>query len=250
MMKRLFVCGDSFLTPVSKDPYKGTHFSEILAEKIGYELVPYSCGGMSNWGIGVQLNTALNSDPLPDLLIFNTTSASRLDYPITYRSTGGFPSVDDLLYDPNSKYSKISNKNATIMSRSIPKTYDSDSWIMEADPLFYRRYKVIQDYLIFLYHPELKWFVDKNLIESMIFKIIKKNIPFILIMDQLCNGAMPDNFNWLFRHNSKCYYKDSYNYISANTINGENDPGYHTSPEFQQELAELVLNNHVHYLIS
>lgn len=250
MMKRLVVCGDSFLTPVSIVPYRETHFSEILAKKIGYELVPYSCGGMSNWGIAVQLNSALNSNTLPDLIIFNTTSPARLDWPISYKPIGGFPSVNDLYYDPNSKYSEKSNVNPTIMSRSIPSEYDIDTWILKSDPLFYKRHQVIKDYLVYLYHPELKWFVDKNLIESMIFKIIKKNIPFVLIMEQLCGEEAPDNFNWLFRHNNKCFFKDSFHYINANTISGINDPGYHTSPEFQHEFAEVLLDNYVRYLIN
>ena len=38
-MSRLVVCGDSFMTPVTTHPK--THFSEIIADNLGYELVAY-----------------------------------------------------------------------------------------------------------------------------------------------------------------------------------------------------------------
>ena len=76
-MKKIIVCGDSFMSPVVGD-YAGTHFSEIVAKEINYELVAYSRGGMSNGGICIQVKSAIEAKP--DLILVGTTYFDRLEY--------------------------------------------------------------------------------------------------------------------------------------------------------------------------
>jgi hypothetical protein len=60
--------------------YKGTHFSELLAEKLGYELIVYAKPGSSNGGICVQIEEAIRSKP--DLIIFGQTVADRIEFKV------------------------------------------------------------------------------------------------------------------------------------------------------------------------
>ena len=96
-MKKMFVCGDSFMTPAWEAP--DLHFSEILSKKINYDLKTYARGGMSNGGICIQIESAIKKQA--DLIILNTTMADRLEIPIIPGE--GIPdtaiNIDHILYN-------------------------------------------------------------------------------------------------------------------------------------------------------
>ena len=74
---KLIVCGDSFASADTTRP--GTHFSELLRASINL-----ARGGASNTLIGFQLQTAISLNP--DVVIFTSTTSSRIDYPIPGRN--------------------------------------------------------------------------------------------------------------------------------------------------------------------
>ena len=76
-MKRLFICGDSWMSPTTNHPE--THFSEIFAKKTGFDLISYAHPGMSNGGIAVQLDTAIKNKA--DFILFGSTSFDRIEIP-------------------------------------------------------------------------------------------------------------------------------------------------------------------------
>ena len=75
-MKKLVICGDSWLTADLRAP--GQHFSEIISNR--YEVINLARGGISNVGICFQIKTALELQP--DAIVYNITDSSRLEVPI------------------------------------------------------------------------------------------------------------------------------------------------------------------------
>lgn len=84
-MKTLGVCGDSFMSAISFNPNDldnghGKHFTELLREKLGWNVVTYARGGCSNQTIRLQIDEIIKHRP--DLVIIGLTSPDRFEYPI------------------------------------------------------------------------------------------------------------------------------------------------------------------------
>lgn len=84
-MKTLGVCGDSFMSAISFNPNDldnghGKHFTELLGEKLGWNVVTYARGGCSNQTIRLQIDEIIKHRP--DLVIIGLTSPDRFEYPI------------------------------------------------------------------------------------------------------------------------------------------------------------------------
>lgn len=75
---KVIVCGDSFMTADAR--YPGEHFSEVLIDTYGYEVLNLARGGMSNVGICFQLEQAIKLNP--HMILYNTTDANRTAFPI------------------------------------------------------------------------------------------------------------------------------------------------------------------------
>jgi len=75
---KVVVCGDSWMTTDIRYPDK--HFSEILSNKYGFNVINLARGGMSNIGICFQLQQAVELDP--QIIIFNETEPDRTSFPI------------------------------------------------------------------------------------------------------------------------------------------------------------------------
>jgi hypothetical protein len=122
-MKKLYICGDSFMTPSPETP--GQHFSEILSIKIGYDLKILSRGGMSNGGICVQLEHAIEKNA--DFIIVNTTLIDRLEIPInpigsTLYGHESDVTLDNILYKHQQSISSFDpekNKDPKMISDTI-----------------------------------------------------------------------------------------------------------------------------------
>ena len=119
-MKKLIVCGCSWMSVDTIHPskYKDTHFSELLAEKLGYELIVYAKPGSSNGGICVQIEEAIRSKP--DLIIFGQSVADRIELAITHQ-----PSLFNFCTDDDQNTVRLSELlgkhqvNPTIMSDNL-----------------------------------------------------------------------------------------------------------------------------------
>ena len=77
-MTKIIACGDSFLTPDRR--YPGGHFTELLAEKYGYEVINLARGGISNIGIGFQMELAISLNP--NIIILAPTGSDRMQVPV------------------------------------------------------------------------------------------------------------------------------------------------------------------------
>ena len=108
-MKKLAICGDSF-SAVSKI-LPGTHFSELVAKTLGWELLNYARRGCSNGGIRLQIQEAIRQNA--SFIIIVPTGWDRMEIPVRdnfyqksenqSRSWGNF--LQDFLLDgSNSSY--------------------------------------------------------------------------------------------------------------------------------------------------
>jgi hypothetical protein len=76
---KVAVIGDSYMSATTK--HKGLHFTEILAERLGWDLYTVARGGSTNNVIRSQIDYVINVVK-PDFVIVGTTYVERLEIPI------------------------------------------------------------------------------------------------------------------------------------------------------------------------
>jgi hypothetical protein len=77
---KIIVCGDSFCAATTyavKDVGDRKHFSQILEDAHGHEVINLAHGGMSNVGIWFQIREAILLKP--DVIVYNQTWSSRIE---------------------------------------------------------------------------------------------------------------------------------------------------------------------------
>lgn len=235
-MGKLIVCGDSYMSPVVN--YPKTHFSEIIADRLGYELIPYSRSGMSNGGIAIQIDTAIQEKP--DLILVGTTYPDRIEFPINDPKPSDRFTVQDICYD-HSPFSLSSNVEffaedpqlistnvVEIISNSYGRTFEKCD---EPD----KKERAIKDWFRYLYHPDWKNQTDKWMMYAVLHQLHESNIPYIVCRDPLnvvpmCSWLKYDSLVW------------DINKMMDSSAPAMPDVSYHTSFETQIEIAEYLLS--------
>lgn len=251
-MKKLVVCGDSFASASVLTP--GKHYSEIIADRMGYELVSLARGGMSNLGICLQIEYAIRMQA--DFVIISVTDSSRIEIP--FNSAGfNFVSDDDvytvdynqlsrnirtgfdpcrglenIVYDHKNYLSctnKFLNHNPTMRSDNL-----SSLMCGEYYPVSKKQKIAMQYYLTELFDVNWKAQVDRWCVGYCVGQLIKSSIPFVIKPDSLLppDGFLSKNsvvFNWM-------------DYTRACNTPGWSDPGYHTDDAAQVEIADIFYN--------
>ena len=246
-MKKIIVCGDSYMSPVI-GKHAGTHFSELIAKHLGYELIAYSRGGMSNGGICIQIDTAINLNPKPDLILVGTTSFNRIEWPITLDPVEKF-TVHDLVYADHktflsSSYDWLdkSPKMISTVMRDIWGNYKNCAYY-KFDPLIEHRVRALYRYFELLHYPDWKREQDKLMLYAILHKLHLSNIPYIICYEGIRYFAK--EFPWLTETNCYNYAFPKFAEVLDNTpATHETDPGYHSLPACQQTLAEYLIENH------
>ncbi len=226
--KKLIVCGDSFMSPTFNSP--GTHFSEIVSEKLNYELVSLSRSAMSNGGIVSQLEHALTLDP--SFILFNTTFADRVEFTLTNNNLvdGGDLTCKDFSYGDRKDYSCEMFKNETPIMGS-----ESIESLIREDSFFPNKKESLQSFLGNIYNRQWKIQMDRHIIYSITHQIYSLGIPFIIMIDII--GAT-DKMNWL-PETCKGFEWETLDEIRLkNALNNFTDPGYHTTTDVQIIIAE------------
>jgi hypothetical protein len=75
---KIIVCGDSFCSADTTANH--WHFSQLLHDQYGYDVINLARGGMSNTGICVQIKQALLLEPA--VIVYNMADPSRVDIPL------------------------------------------------------------------------------------------------------------------------------------------------------------------------
>lgn len=245
-MKKLIVCGDSYMSPVV-GKYAGTHFSELIANKLNYELIAYSRGGMSNGGICIQIDSAINLNPKPDLILVGTTSYNRIEWPINQDPTDKF-TVQDLVYNDHKTFLSSSytwlNQTPKLISTILSDIWEKykRSAYYEIDPLIEHRVRALYRYFELLYHPSWKREQDKLMLYAILHKLHISKIPYVICHESIDN--LSKEFEWLNYGDSLHYFYPQFREIMADSyVTATTDPGYHTTPECQQKIADKLLVN-------
>jgi hypothetical protein len=234
MSNELVVCGDSFMSP--RIDYPGAHFSEILAEKLGLGVIPFSRAGISNGGIALQLISAIKR--VPKLILLNLTFCDRIEFRLsdTIEET---ISLDSISYNLNS--TELSTQNKKLGSLA------SDNLISLLDDSANNTYKksklkAIKNYFNELYCDDWKRQTDCMMMYAVLHTLNKSGIPYVMVMDNLNLRESPCPIDWLSEKND----------VSQSLVDLFNrplsvDPGFHTSLESQQEIADFLLSHYNKY---
>jgi hypothetical protein len=231
-MPKLIVCGDSWMTP-DYHYYKNTHFSELFADELGYELVTYARGGMSNGGIALQIEQAILDKP--DLILFGTTVIDRIELSmisgedINDRYCTTDVSVSDLSYYPriinqHTSPTLISDNLMSLLHSPIREKYPNASDPDEKD-------NAIKQWFMYMYSPKMKHKIDLWCMRAVLHKLHLSGIPAMLVIDLL---NMPnDEIPWY-----ECITGDTYgrNYVDTSKCTSE----YHTLPEQQIDILNII----------
>ncbi len=235
-MKKLIVCGDSYMSPTIL--YPNTHFSEIIADKLGYELIPYSRAGMSNGGIAIQIDTAMQQKP--DLILLGTTYSDRIEFPINEpRSTDKF-TINDISYHhtTTSLTSNISLDPQLISTNLVEVISNNFGSTFHLCDQPRKKEKAIKDWFRYLYHSDWKTQTDRWMMYGVVHQLNQSGIPYIMCLDPLnlaasCpwlkNAPMVRNINKIIDERKK-------------VDNSSPHLPYHTSIETQDIIAECLIS--------
>lgn len=249
-MAKLIVCGDSNAAASVHTP--GKHFSELLAGRMGYDLISLARGGMSNAGICLQIEYAINKIARPDFIYVSFTDSSRTEIPYTPTDSAFFNDQTDLwdklrrgyditrglenvVYDHENYLScqnTFLNKNPTMRSDNV----GSMTWSG-----FYKVPKqqkiAMQYYITELFDMNWKQQLDIWCVKNCVRDLVDSGIPFLVRQEPYL-----ENCAWLPEIN--CINSRDLDYGKYSTASFADpqfvDPGYHTKEEHQVEITNLL----------
>ena len=224
--------------------YKGTHFSELLAEKLGYELIVYAKPGSSNGGICVQIEEAIRSKP--DLIIFGQTVADRIEFKVAENPEafgGGW--VTDNSEVRLSELIGDHAVNPTLMSDNLHSLlYETDNYpdtaywmyenivrygvdITESDAR--DKVNAVKDWFRYVYSLRMKKQIDMWTLYAVQHKLHLSGIPALKVID-------------LFHYDTPWYPCITKGYGPADLFASPDYPHgwYHTSLETQHDILRDI----------
>lgn len=227
----LAVCGCSWLS--CDDLFPGTHFSELLARNHNLNLLSLARQGISNSGIRLQVQRAIDCDA--DIIIMNSTTANRFELPLhsvwshlPHRDYATEHSIDNVEYRfyPNPSRHHINSNHVTMISDHVSKFYTSDF-----DGDFTTAWK---HYITHIYHEPWKQQQDRWIVESSLSLLLSTGKPFIYMPVWHHMPGHPTNTlpQWL---PSGAVY-DSPDLVLTDFVPSAplDVAAYHTSPGFQK----------------
>ncbi len=156
--KKIAVCGDSYCVAelISDDRL---HFSQVLEDRYGYDILPLALAGCSNTCIAFQIQAAIKLDA--DIVIYNMTFPSRIDIVMAPEyvnfSQGiknfAYPFTNDTGYDTI----HVGNRFAPIFSTTID---GLDSKFGMVEKLTQQHVDAAKSYLLNFYHHSWKQEID------------------------------------------------------------------------------------------
>lgn len=245
--KKLFICGDSYMSASVHTPKK--HFSELIANNLDFKLHSIARGGMSNGGICMQIEYAIEQNA--DLVLIGTTFADRIEF-IAQDSDSQSIDCTNILYrhsiylSAQAESVMAANKLPSVISDNLVSLLDeNDNYNILYDdiPDMDKKIKAIKQYYLHLYNYALKRKQDEQCLYASIHKLHLSKIPYIVVYDP---EQLVSNIPWLA---NSAFTPIAIPAIADHFINEYNkdnkikyqDPGYHTLPETQRIFASQVL---------
>ena len=217
MTKRvLAVCGDSWYSSVHD--YPGESFGEIICDRHDLELFSLARGGASNFAIALQIDEAIKRKV--DFIICGTTSPDRIEIPInvtpyeeiakwfnwqfwsrisskTYKKVRGLANVQ---YKPHPDLSSDHEwlNTPSIIAESINNlAFMNNNFDHYKDVLTENRMSALKHYLTELYDNNIKQQYDSWLFSDAARRLVRSNIPFLLVTYPLLEHDYFDDISWV-----------------------------------------------------
>lgn len=243
-MKKLIVCGDSYMSP--RRNHKDKHFSEIFANTLGYELISYARGGMSNGGIALQILHAIKQSP--DMIFFDITYSDRIEFPLESNKSIECD-FSELNYNVNDVELSMTGSSGNLMSENLntllTKVYAQQ---YTAEKLY-----AVEVYFKELYSESWKNYTDRMMMYYVLHKLHLSNINYIFILDRLSIKSLHPlvDYFWLTEKNDLTAQLDPF----FNRPMDEDDSkqqlyisaGFHTTYNTQKDIAEYIINHYNKY---
>lgn len=235
--KKMVVCGDSYMTPVTTHP--NTHFAELSAEVLDYHLTVYARGGMSNLGICLQIEEAIKKKP--DLILFNTTGHDRTEVPLNFTNSRHYTpgqktyTMQDIIYEESisvSTHSKKTNKNGpNLISDTMHRLLKGKECYKNVPNIDFIR-QAVRFHFEFLHDPDWQRQKDLWCLYACIHKLHESKIPYLYIFPE---SEVLDYCPFIDKQHTLLDKK------SVSLQIGEKDPGYHTTPDSQFRMSRFLI---------
>jgi hypothetical protein len=264
-MKKLMIAGDSFSAPSQQLP--GTSWSEIMAKRLGWNLVNLARQGCSNGGIRIQIDEIRRQRP--DFAVVSATFWDRMEIPASAapydwsQEQGGWdPKLQQHLQDCTLKNGY--NRNDGIDNVN----YGNNNYNMICETIFslaenyphpYRSGKIdkriqqgIRAYIDTIYDANWKKQQDEWIIREGVMQMYLDGIKFLFLPNLLWpfNGTDPN----LWRDAFPSIIPDQYLQLDplrtpqvatgTHPCDPKKDPGYHGNNASQ----ELIADWHLEYM--
>lgn len=241
-MFRLGICGDSWMSPATSDQYSNTHFSQLLCKEQNWHLEWYARPGSSNGGICLQLEQAMHDKC--DLILFGTTTYNRTEYGLgnmlntdpSHLWEGCNEITIQNVAPPSHKY-KDQQNTYQIVSDNIVGVLNYKTSFIDYEKIYTNtpneyielKYQAFKDWFMNLYHPAWKQKLDRWCLHAVLQKIRESNIPIECVIDFV---GMPDTY-WIGQPVLGKEWLQDY-------VGPDNGPTYHTTPEDQIRIMNMV----------
>jgi len=273
-MKKLMVAGCSF-SAVSRT-LPGTSWSEILAEKLGWELVNLARPGCSNGGIRIQIEEIRRQNP--DFAIITPTFWDRMEIPVRGApytwSQRLIEKTKQILNGPPvhvgdsklSEYLKSATKNGYNKDSGIDNiNYGDNDYNMICEPIWSlaentdnpnrtssideQTQASVRSYVDRIYDQNWKRQMDQWIITEGVLQMFHDGLDFLVMPGILWLYAreewrevfpkvIPDRFIMLDPMQSQYEISKIFPIDKTHALLKGTDPGYHTSEQGQQHIAD------------
>lgn len=244
------------MSPRTSHPKK--HFVEIFADKLGYDLTSYAKSGFSNGGIAAQLETAIIQKP--NLILFNLTNSDRIEFRMDHDEAKNYklPFTLDQIGTCTTRSNEMSdrfynNKNPIVISENLHTLLDKDEMKESFHDLMKEKYAdwdekilAIKGYFQYIYDEIWKNNTDQLIMHTMLYKLHRSDIPYILVHDWLgLTTNITNKPDWLTQKHSTHELVDKIRYDMAPPH--DNDPGFHLTYEGSEAVANVLIEHYNRY---
>ena len=193
MSRILGICGDSFMSPISKDENNlenghGKHFIDLLSKMLNCEIVTYAKGGVSNNCIRLQIEEIMKHNPT--YIIIGTTSPDRLEIPLKNLSVNSYEQKwENYSYIKKFGLLNIEYNNSNDLS-SLNNEFENIAPTLKSNTIYNflheniidtEKKDILNNYFQHFYDLEWKRQIDIWVISEGIYKLLSKNFNFSLI---------------------------------------------------------------------
>jgi len=264
-MKKLMVAGCSF-SAVSKT-LPGTSWSEVLAKKLGWDLVNLARQGCSNGGIRLQIEEIRRQKP--DFAIVSGTFWDRMEIPATaapydwtQKSGGWNPPLERHLQDRTKKngYNRkdginnvnYGNNNYNMICETIFSLAENYDHPYRSGLISKQAQTGIRHWIDSIYDTNWKKQMDEWIITEGVLQMFHDGLNFLVLPNLLWQFDPANNNQWrqafpdlVPNHYINLDPAQSPQAICGNNLFKGEDPGYHSSAAGQEIIAE---NFYQHWL--